>query len=131
MSNDYHGRIMNLQIDPENVLDGWTRREFGAYKDGHRDARHNAAALGNEADIELHAARSRGAEADARIAELEAAMEAMRGAMPDADTLDRAACKIDQFAPGGAIAMHCLQDAAARIRALATATDVGAGERAK
>lgn len=72
--SSYHGRIMNLQIDPENALDGWTEGELRAYKYGHRDARHTAAVLGNDADIELHTARARAAAAAARIAELEAAL---------------------------------------------------------
>lgn len=77
MMGNFHGRIMNMPIDPANVLDGWTEGELRAYKYGHRDARHNAAVMGNDADIALHAA-------DARVAELEAECARLRGALETA-----------------------------------------------
>lgn len=48
MSN-YHGRILNVQ----SIGGG----PFGGYYEGHRDARHSAAEIGNEADAEVERLR--------------------------------------------------------------------------
>jgi hypothetical protein len=42
--SDYHGRLMNLRT---------TGRRSVAYREGHRDARHAAAEIANEADAEI------------------------------------------------------------------------------
>jgi len=58
MSSNYHERIMNAQIAKPNISDqvSWSERERLAYKFGHRDARHAAAEIANEADRQLEAA---------------------------------------------------------------------------
>jgi hypothetical protein len=53
MASDFHGRIMNIQLDP-----GYQGNHVPHMKLGHKQARHTAAEIANEADI--------------RIAELEA-----------------------------------------------------------
>lgn len=57
MSN-YHGEIMNIPVDLDQMKyitddDG----EVFAYKVGHRDARHEAAQLGNHADCVIEELR--------------------------------------------------------------------------
>lgn len=64
------------------------------------------------------------AEADARVAELEAALGAMRGAMPDPRMLDLAA---DGLRGAGIAYSDELNEAADDIRAALATTDAGAG----
>jgi len=47
---DYHGRIMNIADGRDGFADMDVVR---AYKSGHRDARHAAAEIANEADAEI------------------------------------------------------------------------------
>lgn len=58
MSN-YHGDIMNIPVDDDlmNYI-AKTDAEVFAYKVGHRDARHEAAELGNQADCVIEELRS-------------------------------------------------------------------------
>ncbi len=57
--SDYHGRIMNLQIDKkQGAFDDRTPKEILAYKAGHRDARHAAAELAIAADRRIEAAEA-------------------------------------------------------------------------
>jgi hypothetical protein len=50
----YHGRMMNLQPDPDFQYSD----AYGVdYRTGHRDARHAAAEIANEADVEIERLR--------------------------------------------------------------------------
>ena len=50
---DYHGRIMNIAIDPVRGGQIELAHPFTAYSIGHREARHAAAEIANEADAEI------------------------------------------------------------------------------
>lgn len=62
--NDFHGRIMNIR----DGADGAASIE---YKRGHRDARHAAAEIANEADNRIVELEAQIAARDASIAEVE------------------------------------------------------------
>ncbi|WP_155989659.1 hypothetical protein [Thioalkalivibrio sp. ALE19] len=47
---DYHNRIMNLQVGEDMPEENPGR---GVYKNGHRDARHAAAEIAAEAEVEI------------------------------------------------------------------------------
>lgn len=54
MSN-YHGKVMNIRIDDEKLIDArdCAPDRDSVYRYGHRDARHVAAEIANEADTEI------------------------------------------------------------------------------
>ena len=69
---DYHGRIMNVEVDVASMAAAGKPRSLRfAFKAGHRDARHAAAEIANEADAEI--ARITAAK-DAEIARLREAL---------------------------------------------------------
>lgn len=53
--SDFHGRILNLRANDSELKDDSPPMVL-AYKTGHRDARHAAAAIANEADGQIEAA---------------------------------------------------------------------------
>lgn len=54
--SDYHGRIMNIQSKNH----GGCEHSSGLYRLGHRDARHAAAEIANEAACEIDRLRAEG-----------------------------------------------------------------------
>lgn len=51
---DYHGRIMNIEVDVASMAAAGKPRSLRfAFKAGHRDARHAAAEIANEAQREI------------------------------------------------------------------------------
>ena len=51
---NFHERMMNIQVDQEEINACTDNQsESIAYKLGHRDARHAAAEIANEADLEI------------------------------------------------------------------------------
>lgn len=61
---DFHGRIMNIPIN-QSLLDGIDTSDsaqVGAYKFGHKDARHAAAEIAMEADREIEQLKKDGAD---------------------------------------------------------------------
>lgn len=53
---DYHGRIMNIEVDVASMAAAGKPRSLRvAFKAGHRDARHAAAEIANEADATIAA----------------------------------------------------------------------------
>ena len=51
---DYHGRIMNIEVDVASMAAAGKPRSLRfAFKSGHRDARHAAAEIANEAQREI------------------------------------------------------------------------------
>lgn len=51
MNYHYHNRVMNLSTEQYKVC--WSESDFRIYKIGHRDARHAAAEIANEADAKI------------------------------------------------------------------------------
>ena len=71
---DYHGRIMNIEVDVASMAAAGKPRSLRfAFKAGHRDARHAAAEIANEADATI-AAKA------AEIARLREALTSLLGA---------------------------------------------------
>jgi hypothetical protein len=52
---NFHGRMMNIPVDPETMRKSteYTGDPVAGYKVGHRDARHAAAEIVNEADTQI------------------------------------------------------------------------------
>ena len=57
--SDFHGRMVNIQITPESSLNLRDDTARSLYKLGHRDARHAAAEIANEADRQIEELMSR------------------------------------------------------------------------
>lgn len=95
---NFHGRMINIRDNADDEA-------LSEYKRGHRDARHAAAEIANEAD--------------ARIAELEAQLAAKDAAM--ASLQRRLLCKINywtDYTSGIAAVERTYQRAAESLRAL-------------
>jgi catalase len=80
---NYHGRIMNIPINHPKAMTSEN------YKEGHRDARHDAAEIANEADAEIERLRSALGASEAYAKECEtaaarAALMAIKGAASEA-----------------------------------------------
>ena len=74
--SSYHGKIMNIPTRPDAAIEDQLQARTDtdlvmAYKIGHRDARHAAAEIANEADQRIAELEAQLAAANARIEQLE------------------------------------------------------------
>jgi uncharacterized coiled-coil DUF342 family protein len=91
MSN-FHNRMVNIQIDPESSLNLSDDTARQLYKLGHRDARHGAAQIANEADSQIE-------DLQRRVGRLEGANVSLREQRDKTQkTLDHVADDRDQLA---------------------------------
>ncbi len=72
--SDFHGRVMNIECNMSASICRPAEDTALAYKYGHRDARHAAAEIANEADRAIRDAGAAIASKDAEIARLRDAL---------------------------------------------------------